>query len=59
MPDITLCRGDGCPIRDKCRRYTSKPWPIAQSYFMQTPYDHDTESCDAYWPIEAKEDKEK
>ena len=58
MPDITLCRGEGCPLKDKCLRHTSTPF-VPQSWFMHVPYDHDSESCDAYWPIEVKKAKEK
>ena len=25
MPDISMCRGVGCPIKEKCWRYTAPP----------------------------------
>lgn len=36
MSDITKCGGQGCPIRDRCERYTvpSGPW---QSWFITPP----------------------
>lgn len=42
MPDITMCKGDGCGVRDNCYRYTAKPdkW---QSYFAKPP--RDEKSC--------------
>ena len=38
MPDITMCKGYRCPLKDTCIRYTSKPskW---QSYFLKSPYE--------------------
>jgi len=38
MPDICKCKGDGCPIRDNCFRFTSLP-SIRQSYFVEIPWD--------------------
>lgn len=35
MPDITKCRGDGCPIREDCYRYTA-PASEQQSWFTET-----------------------
>lgn len=51
MPDITKCKGENCPFRDKCYRYNSKDnyW---QSYFMNTPIDLETEECSYYWPMQ-------
>jgi len=36
MPDMTKCRGDGCPVRESCYRYTAPPSDM-QSYFQSTP----------------------
>lgn len=35
--DITMCKGDNCPLKDQCFRYTAKPSEY-QSYFVNTPY---------------------
>lgn len=37
MSDITMCTGDGCPAKDKCRRHTAQKgdW---QSWFQQPPF---------------------
>jgi len=46
MADITMCTGDGCPLKEKCYRFTS----IAserQSYFFTPPFDGKT--CEMYW----------
>lgn len=52
MPDITMCRGDGCPKKQSCYRYTAKASDY-QSFFM-TPPVKDGE-CDHYWEDEPKE----
>ena len=49
MPDIAMCSGKDCPLKDSCYRYTSKP-SYLQSYFSNIPY-KDGE-CDEYWPID-------
>lgn len=37
MPDITMCSGDDCPLKEDCFRYYAKP-DKHQSYFMGTPF---------------------
>jgi len=32
MPDISMCRGEGCPIKSTCFRHMAKPHPYWQSY---------------------------
>lgn len=49
MADITMCKGDGCPMREQCHRFTVEPNPYWQSYFYGTPYDHENKSCDQYF----------
>lgn len=41
MPDITMCSGDNCPLKEKCYRYTANPNDLRQSYFMESPYKND------------------
>ncbi len=46
MAGITMCTGDGCPLKENCYRFTS----IAserQSYFFTPPFDGKT--CEMYW----------
>ena len=45
MPDITMCSGKNCPIREDCYRYTAKE-SYYQSYFMIPPYDMTIGSCE-------------
>ena len=45
MPDISLCSGEGCPMKDTCYRFVAKPgeW---QSYFTAPPIKDG--ACDKY-----------
>ena len=51
MPDITMCKGDGCPMKETCYRFTAKPSDLRQSYFMNAPIKEDN-TCEYYWPNE-------
>ena len=48
MSDITMCMGTGCPLKDKCYRYTAERNDLWQSYFMEPPYKHG-ELCGEFW----------
>ncbi len=37
MPDIAMCTNEGCPLKQKCFRYTAKPSEHRQSYSMFEP----------------------
>ena len=37
MPDITMCKGEGCPLADACYRYTAEP-DLYQGYFIKEPW---------------------
>ena len=50
MPDIAMCKGEGCPIRDDCYRYRATPSEYVQSYFAVTPYDKKL-GCEHYWEM--------
>lgn len=45
MPDITMCRGEGCKQADMCFRCKAKP-DAYQSFFTNTP----KQPCTYYWP---------
>ncbi len=47
MPDIALCRGTGCPLKEGCYRFTAKPDEL-QSYFAIVPVKFDG-TCRYYW----------
>ena len=50
MGDNTKCSGAGCPIAEKCNRYTEKPSGY-QSYFISPPFkiDKGKFTCDMFW----------
>lgn len=47
--DISMCKGDGCLVKDTCYRFTAKPDEVAQSYFTEVPWDG--EGCKHFMPI--------
>jgi len=36
MPDITMCKGEGCRMKEDCYRYKADRG-IRQSYFLSSP----------------------
>lgn len=49
MPDIAMCEGGDCPIKETCYRFTAKPSAYRQSYFSVPPI-KDGE-CSHYWKV--------
>ena len=39
MSDIMMCNGTDCVVKDKCKRFTSKPNEQWQSYFSEPPFE--------------------
>lgn len=37
MPDICMCSGNECPIKNQCKRFTATPSEYGQSYFFEIP----------------------
>ena len=54
MPDITMCKGNDCPLKENCYRYKAKPCEY-QSYFMEAPYKDD--DCSHYLEMSSKPSK--
>jgi hypothetical protein len=44
MPDFSMCKGEGCDSRDKCRRFTATPTPKKQSWIKPDP-----KNCEFFW----------
>lgn len=44
--DITKCKGEDCPIKENCKRFTAKE-SLMQSYFIESPFNDN--KCDMYW----------
>jgi hypothetical protein len=51
MSDIMMCNGTNCVVKDKCKRFTSKPNEQWQSYFSEPPFEvkDDVFTCDFFW----------
>lgn len=47
MPDITMCEGTGCPVKESCYRFTAEPNEFRQSYFATPPFKDG--KCALYW----------
>lgn len=56
MPDITMCSGEGCPLKENCYRFTATPNPAvpihSQSWFAEPPIQGD--DCEYQIPLGAK-----
>ena len=50
MPDITMCMGGDCLLKENCYRYKAKPDELWQSYFVEIPYKNG--ECNHYWEME-------
>ena len=55
MPDITMCSGSNCPIKEACWRHTAVPNEYRQAFFMNPPFDHEANDCEMFWKIEEDE----
>lgn len=53
MPDIAMCNGYDCSIKETCYRYTAKPSEWIQNYFLRDPRETDG-SCNHFIEIELK-----
>lgn len=47
MPDITMCEGVGCVVKESCYRFTAIPNELRQSYFVDSPIEEG--KCSSYW----------
>lgn len=61
MPDITMCKGNNCPLKETCYRYSAKPNKYLQSYFTETPYKmiEGRIECDYYMELYNKKKHDK
>jgi hypothetical protein len=50
MPDLTMCEGADCPLRETCYRYKATESEFRQSYFSDLLYNKEEEKCDYYFP---------
>jgi hypothetical protein len=54
MPDITMCTGGRCIVKETCKRFLDQADDVAQSYFVVPP--GNDEHCEEYWPVKKKPD---
>lgn len=47
MADITMCKGGGCPLKEKCSRFTATADEHRQAWFIDVPYEDG--KCEMYW----------
>lgn len=57
MPDIAMCMGTNCPLKESCYRHTAEPSEYRQAYFAEVPYKDGT--CDHYWDNEQRREETK
>ena len=50
MPDITMCEGNDCPLKERCYRFTATPNEYRQAYFVDPPYIDD--ECTYFWELD-------
>lgn len=50
MPDITMCTGAGCPLKNRCYRFRAQTHG-RQDYFGRSPYDAASGRCDDFWDV--------
>ena len=48
MADITMCVGTNCPLKKACYRHTATQSKY-QSFFVEIPYEKETEKCEHFW----------
>ena len=54
MPDISMCSGIDCPLKESCYRAKATPSEFRQAWFCNIPYDHEKEICDMHIPTGGK-----
>jgi len=48
MADITMCKGEGCNLKETCYRFKANKNEYGQSYFIKSPNETPVQ-CDYYW----------
>lgn len=49
MPDISMCMGGACPLKENCYRFRAVPSPF-QSFLEKPPFEG--EKCELLKPIQ-------
>lgn len=58
MPDITMCTNNGCPLKDRCYRFTAETKEFMQSFCQFKPVMDKSggASCDMFIKIQDNQD---
>lgn len=56
MPDIAMCKGTGCQLKENCYRAMATP-SYYQSYFTTPP--NIGGECEYYWPLKNEDERQK
>jgi hypothetical protein len=56
MPDMSMCEGTDCPLKETCYRYTAMANEFRQTYLFDIPFDKEKGKCDFYWPSKIMKD---
>ena len=51
MADISMCEGNGCPLKEECYRFTAPKNEHWQAVFVFVPYNEELKECDMFYPI--------
>lgn len=66
MPDLTMCKGNSCSLKNECYRYRAIPSKHLQSWFVTPPHYLDTQvnkensllkvthKCDHHIPLDGR-----
>jgi len=52
MPDISMCKGGGCPLKERCYRYLAESDGEWQTFFVDEPFRDG--ACKFFWDTERK-----
>ena len=54
MPDIAMCKSQGCELKFGCYRFKAIPNDPYQSYFTNPPFETNegVQTCGYFWPTE-------
>lgn len=56
MADITMCSGEGCPLRGECYRHLATPSEYRQSWFAGVPWNG--KLCGHFMPAQIDLDRQ-
>jgi hypothetical protein len=55
IPDISMCHGENCEMKEICYRYKAKPNEYMQTYFVESPCEG--LFCEYFWEYKTDNDE--